>query len=183
MINNEYGLHISSITSPDVNNGIGFRVTVWISGCNHKCLGCQNQWLQNYKQGKSLLEVRQLIMDILDDPNIDGITFSGGDPLYQNSIALEQLAKLLEDIKEQFPNKNIWVYTGFKYENLIYKDIYKNILKYIDVLVDGKYDESLRDITLPYRGSSNQRVIDVQSSIKYKYIVTIKDNVFKNWLF
>lgn len=173
------GLHISSITTCDINNGLGFRVTVWVSGCTHKCPGCQNEWLQKYKQGKPLSEVKDKIFETLSNPNIDGITFSGGDPLDQNTIAWQQLQELMKEIKSRFPKKSIWVYTGNFFEFMINHEFMKGIFKYIDVLVDGLYDEGKRDITLPYRGSSNQRIIDVQASIKSKKVVVIPDETFK----
>lgn len=180
---NEYrdkeGLHISSITTCDINNGLGFRVTVWVSGCTHKCPGCQNEWLQKYKQGKPLSEVKDKIFEALSDLNIDGITFSGGDPLDQNTIAWEQLSELMKEIKTRYPKKSIWVYTGNFFEDMVNHPFMNSIFNYIDVLVDGLYDEDKRDITLPYRGSSNQRIIDVQTSIKTKKVIVILDETFK----
>jgi anaerobic ribonucleoside-triphosphate reductase activating protein len=173
------GLHIQSITTFDVNNGLGFRTTVWVSGCKHHCPECQNEWLQNYKLGKPLSEVKDKIFEVLADVNIDGITFSGGDPLDQNNIAWEQLESLLKEIKEKYPNKDIWVYTGNYFEDMINHAFMGSIFNYIDVLVDGLYENDKRDITLPYRGSSNQRIVDVQASIKTKKTITISDETFK----
>jgi anaerobic ribonucleoside-triphosphate reductase activating protein len=173
------GLHIQSITTFDVNNGLGFRTTVWVSGCKHHCPECQNEWLQSYKLGKPLSEVKDKIFEVLADVNIDGITFSGGDPLDQNNIAWEQLESLLKEIKEKYPNKDIWVYTGNYFEDMINHAFMGSIFNYIDVLVDGLYENDKRDITLPYRGSSNQRIVDVQASIKTKKTITISDETFK----
>lgn len=173
------GLRIQSITKFDVNNGLGFRATVWVSGCKHHCPECQNEWLQNYKLGTPLSNVKDKIFDVLSLPNIDGVTFSGGDPLDQNTIALKQLEHLLEEIKEVYPSKSIWVYTGNIFEDMINHEFMKGIFKYIDVLIDGLYEKENRDITLPYRGSSNQRIIDVQKSLIAKKTIVIPDEEFK----
>lgn len=169
-------LNIQSITTADVNNGTGFRVTVWVAGCTHNCPECHNAWLQNYRLGKPVSEVKEKIFTELSNPNIDGITFSGGDPLDQSPAALAELVDLLKEIREHFPEKTVWVYTGCIYETII---IYKDILKYVDVLIDGLYDKTLRDITLPFRGSSNQRIIDVQQSLRKKRCCVIDDEMFK----
>lgn len=173
------GLHIASITTCDINNGLGFRMTVWVSGCNHHCEGCQNKWLQKYKQGKPLSEVKEKIFEALNDDRIDGITFSGGDPLDQNTIAWEQLQELMMEIRKRYPKKSIWVYTGNLFEDMISHPFMKDIFNYVDVLVDGLYEQDKRDITLSYRGSSNQRVIDVQASIKARKAIIIPDETFK----
>jgi anaerobic ribonucleoside-triphosphate reductase activating protein len=177
-IMNEH-LRIQTITTADVNNGTGFRVTVWVSGCTHRCPECHNAWLQNYMLGKPMPEVKKKIFDTLSNHNIDGITFSGGDPLDQSVAALQELANLLGEIHEKFPQKTIWMYTGCVYEDVVAIFIYKNILKYVDVLVDGLYDKTLRDITLPFRGSSNQRIIDVQKSLEKNKCCIIDDSTFK----
>ena len=172
-------LRIQTITTADVNNGSGFRVTVWVAGCTHNCLECHNAWLQNYMLGKPVAEVKEKIFDVLSNPNIDGITFSGGDPLDQSAAALEELADLLNEIRKRFPEKTIWMYTGCVYEDIVSIYIYKDILKHTNVLVDGLYDKTLRNITLPFRGSSNQRIIDVQMSLQKHKCCIINDDKFK----
>lgn len=143
-------MNYTKITYPDLNNGDGCRVTLWLSGCHHRCPGCHNQWMQDPNVGKLFTpETYKKLTEILSLPYIQGITLSGGDPLY-NVI---EIKSLLRDLKNDFPNKDIWLYTGDKYES-----IDKEILNLVDVVVDGEYKEELRDITLPFRGSSNQRI-------------------------
>ena len=149
-----------------VNNGTGIRCVLFVSGCSHHCVGCQNKDSWNYGAGKKFTnKQRDYILKYLESDIVDGITFSGGDPLEKENISC--VVNLMKDIHNIFGNtKNIWVYTGYKYE-----DIDKSILKYIDVLVDGRFELDKRDITLAFRGSSNQRIIDVQKSLKENKII------------
>lgn len=127
---------------------------MWVAGCNHRCPGCQNPQTWDVEGGIPFDETaKQELFAELEKPYIDGITFSGGDPVHPcNRQSIYELAR---EIKEKYPKKTIWVYTGYTYEQI--QEI--NLIKYIDVLVDGPYVESLRDLSLEYRGSSNQRVI------------------------
>lgn len=150
-----------SITSPDINNGTGCRVTLWIAGCTHNCPGCHNPETHSYKAGKVFdEEAEKILFEKLSKPYIKGLTVSGGDPLDQHTDTLYELRDLLETIREKFPEKDIWMYTGFKYENLNYLQL--EVTKYVDVLVDGPFKQELRDVTLPFRGSSNQRIINLK---------------------
>ena len=155
-------LRILDITAPDINNGNGIRITVWIAGCTHKCKGCHNPWTWNYNQVKDFISEQDEILNKLSDwlsrDYVDGVTFSGGDPLDQNITALKELMLLVKWIKRNYPSKTIWVYTGSVYEEL--SEYQKEILELCDVLVDGPYKEELRDIAhTPFRGSTNQRII------------------------
>jgi len=155
-------LKIIDITAPDINNGNGIRITVWIAGCTHKCKGCHNAWTWNYNQGKDFISEQDEILNKLSDwlsrDYVDGVTFSGGDPLDQNTSALKELMLLVKWIKRNYPSKTIWVYTGYVYEEL--SEYQKEILELCDVLVDGPYKEELRDIAhCPFRGSTNQRIL------------------------
>lgn len=152
-------MKILNITSPDVNNGIGFRVTLWVAGCSHHCRGCHNPESWDYNQGKSLREVRKDLFDKLDKSYIQGLTLSGGDPLAQSRKSLLELYFLLRRIKKKFPNKDIWIYSGYTHEEILQDKFKKLVLSQCDVLVDGLYRYALRDTSLPFRGSSNQRII------------------------
>lgn len=155
------------ITSPDINNGTGCRVTLWISGCNHKCPGCHNPETWDYNKGEYLLYTPRLKSDNalhkvykeLDKSYIQGLTISGGDPLAQNDVSLLELLEFIQCVKHYYPSKDIWIYSGDVYEELIKHPVKRNILDLCDVLVDGPYKQDLRDITLPFRGSSNQRIL------------------------
>lgn len=152
-------MKILNITSPDVNNGTGFRVTLWVAGCSHHCRGCHNPESWDYNQGKSLREVRKDLFDRLNKSYIQGLTLSGGDPLAQSRKSLLELYFLLRRIKKKFPNKDIWIYSGYTHEEILQDKFKKLVLSQCDVLVDGLYRYALRDTSLPFRGSSNQRII------------------------
>ena len=177
-------LHIMAVTGPDINNGPGFRVTIWVSGCTHACPGCQNKHTWKYGQGHKLddmvpyhITCKEKILNLIGDKHIDGVTISGGDPLDQSAQALKELAKFLSNIKKRYPEKSIWLYTGYLIEDL--KNYpYKEVIKNCDVIIDGPYVKEKRNITIPFRGSTNQRIIDVQKSFKENKICTIDDSEF-----
>lgn len=149
-------MRIYDITSCDVNNGEGIRVTLWVAGCRHRCPGCQNPETWDFDGGYAFdKEARDFLFNELGKSYIDGLTLSGGDPLY----SVDEIVPLCKEIKEKFPEKNIWLYTGFTLEEIQASPSLKKILPYIDVLIDGPYVEALRDVTLEFRGSSNQRLI------------------------
>lgn len=153
------------ITKPDINNGTGCRVTLWIPGCTHECSGCHNAWTANYNIGKEFDDnAKQLIFNELSKPHIAGLTISGGDPLDQSKKILEELGTFLEEVNKKFPDKNIWIYTGYYYEDLNTEQL--GVLKHCDVLVDGPFIKFLANPTLAFRGSSNQSIIDLHKSIE-----------------
>lgn len=153
-------MNYHNITKDDMLNGKGLRVVLWVAGCSHKCKGCQNPITHNPKGGIPFTEeTKKELYTELEKEHIQGITFSGGDPLNINNR--ETITKLAKEIKEKY-NKDIWLYTGYTYEEVQELEI----MKYIDVLVDGKFIEKLKDKKLHWRGSSNQRLIDVQRTIK-----------------
>lgn len=146
-------MRIHEITYPDVNNGLGWRVTLWVSGCVHHCKGCHNPETWDFKSGREFTdEDKNTIFELLKLPYIKGVTFSGGDPL----CSYEDVLSFAKELKEKFPDKDIWVYTGFKMEYV--SEHMNEILDYTDYLVDGKFEESLKDVSLAYRGSKNQRI-------------------------
>ena len=154
------------IDNEDMNNGDGFRVVLWAAGCNHHCFNCHNPETWDEKAGQSFTEeTKEELFKLLSKDYIDGLTLSGGDPLFPNNR--EPLTELCKEVKEKFSNKTIWCWTGYLYEQV--KDL--PIMEYIDVLVDGPYIDSQRDITLNWKGSPNQRVIDVQKTRKENKIV------------
>ncbi len=144
-----------NITKDDMNNGDGVRVVLWVSGCEHRCKGCQNPCTWNPDDGVLFDEsAKQEIFEQLSKSWISGITFSGGDPLAKYNC--EEVITLMKEIKEKFPGKTIWCYTGYTLDDLI---ALKVNLEYIDVLIDGEYVEELRDVTYHWAGSTNQHVI------------------------
>lgn len=155
-----------NITKDDMLNGDGLRVVLWLSGCEHGCPGCQNPitWDLNSGlifDGDAWSEIKEL----LEKDYISGLTLSGGDPLHH--MNREDVLELCKMTKHFFPNKTIWLYTGYLWEEIEHLEI----LDYIDVLVDGPFKKELADVTYHWAGSTNQRVIDVQESLKQDRIV------------
>lgn len=147
-------------------NGDGLRVVLWVAGCEHHCPGCQNPVTWDAEDGLSFDEgAKAELFEILQRDYISGITFSGGDPLHPANV--REVTVLAAEIKEKFPEKTIWLYTGEEWENISTEEI----IQYLDVLVDGPFVEELKDVKLLWKGSRNQRVIDVQRSLKEKRVV------------
>ena len=170
-------MNYHKIEKTSIANGTGIRVVLWVSGCSLHCKGCHNPETWSLNSGKLFDEdAKKELFEALDKPYIQGITFSGGHPLeYEN---LNKIYELIIEIKDKYPNKDIWLYTGYHFEDIInspLRDINttlrRRIVEMCDVVVDGKYVDELRDITLKWRGSSNQRVIDVKESLKNNKIV------------
>lgn len=163
-------MRVLTITTPDVENGLGNRVTIWFAGCSHRCVGCHNQHTWNYNQGTPLFEdgfetaVIKKIFEEVDKEYISGITLAGGDPFSQSEESLEELLEFVDIFKYKFPNKDIWVYSGATYESDMLHPIKRQILDKCDVMVDGPFILALRDPDLAFRGSSNQRIIDLKKS-------------------
>jgi len=158
-------LNIGGIIHESLNDGAGVRTVIFISGCKHNCDGCQNKRLFDFGYGKPFDETMQnYVLEYVEtDKLIDGITISGGDPLYSATELLDFVKKF----KSKFKDKTIWLYTGFNFEDV--KNL--EILKYIDVLVDGAFQIETRNITIPFRGSENQRLIDVKKTLSINKIV------------
>ena len=172
-------MNYHNIKTDDMLNGDGLRVTCWVSGCSIGCLNCYNPQTWDFNSGIPFTDdTMQEILYNLSKPYIKGLTLSGGHPLDPHNAP-----KVLEIVKRVkmvfpnmvFPNKDIWIYTGYVWEDIIKDDTLKEILKRTDVLVDGAYIDELRDISLPFRGSSNQRIINVQESLKQNQVILWKE--------
>ena len=158
-------MNYCGITAPDIANGTGCRVVLWISGCNHKCKGCHNPETWDYKYGKKFDEdAKNIIYQWLSKPYIKGLTISGGDPLDRSNDELLEILDLCIYVKTNFPDKDIWIHTGYTEEQLLEKSNINilNILLQSDYLVDGPFIKELRDLSIPFRGSTNQRIIDLE---------------------
>lgn len=176
-----------------MNNGDGLRVVLWLSGCSHHCYNCQNPQTWNPNSGIPFDEAaKQEIFDELSKNYISGITITGGDPLYESS--LNDVLSLINEIRISFPEKTIWLYTGFEWDQIMdikviqpifsCKDLEnkiqnvlkrQEIIKQCDVLVDGEYIDEQRDITLKWRGSKNQRVISIPETLEQGKVVLYCD--------
>ena len=169
-------MNYADIKKIDVANGEGVRVSVFVSGCNHHCKGCFNQCAWNFNYGKKFTEKEeQQIIDYMNHDYISGLSLLGGEPLEPKNQ--EGLLPLVKKVKEEFPNKDIWCYTGFDFEKDVVGKMAKNnettreLLKYIDIIVDGKFEEDKKDLKLQFRGSSNQKIVDVKKSLQTGQIV------------
>lgn len=178
-----------------MNNGDGLRVVLWLSGCSHHCFNCQNH--QTWDPDSGILfdeSAKQEIFNELSKDYISGITLSGGDPLHENNLS--DVLSLVKEIRHSFPPKTIWLYTGFRIrvvnmsnypswdnyfetEDVDMKGVYysmrSEILNSTDVIVDGEYIDEQRDVTLRWRGSTNQRVIDTKKSLEQGKVVLYCD--------
>lgn len=154
------------ITKDDMKNGDGLRVVLWLSGCRHHCPGCQNPVTWDPEDGL-LFDDRagSEIEEQLGKPYISGMTFSGGDPLFPGNVS--EVTAYIKELKRRFPEKTIWLYTGEKWEDIQELEV----LQYIDVLVDGRFEQEKKDNLLHWRGSGNQRVIDVKESLRRGLVV------------
>ncbi len=153
-------MNYHNITKEDMLNGEGLRVVLWVAGCNHHCKGCQNPETWDENSGIPFdKEAEDELFEALDKPYISGITFSGGDPLYPGNR--EEVFRLIKKFKKEFPQKNIWLYTGYTWEQI------KNLegIQDVDVIAEGEFVEELNDNNLHWVGSSNQRVIRVKESL------------------
>ncbi|MBR3697778.1 MAG: anaerobic ribonucleoside-triphosphate reductase activating protein [Clostridia bacterium] len=157
------------IRKMDISNGPGVRVSIFMQGCSFHCKNCFNPETWNFEDGKEFNDSTiDEVIKLCEESYIKGLSILGGEPMHPNNI--EGTTKLAKKFKEKYPNKNLWIWSGFKFEEDL-KD--KDVLKYVDVLVDGQYIDELHDFTLKWRGSSNQRVIDVQKSLIENQVVLL----------
>lgn len=178
-------MNYHNVTHDDMNNGDGLRVVLWLSGCNHHCYQCQNPQTWNPNSGIPFdNEVKQEIFNELSKGYISGITLTGGDPLYKDN--LNDVLFLLKQIRILYPTKTIWLYTGYTLEQILHPLLINtipteeeekriDIIKMVNVLVDGPYIDAQRDITLKWRGSANQRVINIPETLKQQKVVLYCD--------
>ena len=159
-------MNYHNITTDDMLNGDGIRTVLWVAGCDHHCKGCQNPITWDVNGGIPFdYNAKEELFDKLSKDYISGITFSGGDPL--NVHNRDEITSLAKEVHDKYPDKTIWLYTGYLYEQV--RDL--DIMKYIDILVDGEFILEQRDPKLHWKGSSNQRVIDVQKTREIGKIV------------
>ncbi len=174
-------MNYGTIKKYDIANGPGVRVSLFVSGCSHHCPGCFNPetWDFNYGE-KFSSDVIHEILEALKPSYIHGFSLLGGEPFEQRNQ--QGVLPLLREIKTRFPNKDIWCYSGYDFEKDILGKMVTSwpetteMLSYIDVLVDGEFIENKKDISLRFRGSSNQRIINVQESLKANKIVLWDDS-------
>ena len=156
------------IRKMDISNGPGVRVSIFMQGCSFHCKNCFNKETWDFEGGQEFTdETIDKVIDLCNKPEVKGLSILGGEPMHPTNI--EGTTKLAKAFKEKYPEKNIWAWTGFKYEDIKDKDVFN----YIDVLVDGQYKDELHNPTLKWKGSSNQRVIDIKESKKENKICLV----------
>lgn len=174
-------MRYAKVRNQDISNGPGFRVSIFTQGCSHHCYNCFNQETWDFDNGFEWNDTKKdKILDLCDYDFIEGLSILGGDPLCllskKNYDESKDLFKLCKEFKERFPEKSIWLWTGYTFEELFDDSIMdvseiKELLKYIDVIVDGRFDESKKVINLKWRGSTNQRIIDVKQTLKTRTLI------------
>lgn len=164
-------MYYGEIKKCDIANGEGVRVSLFVSGCTHHCPGCFNVATWDFHYGKEFTEeTEKELLDALEPSYINGLSLLGGEPFEPENQ--KALVPFLRKVKERYPGKNIWCYSGYLYDSQLLSEsrarceYTDEMLSMIDVLVDGRFVESLKDITLVFRGSSNQRIIDVKKSLE-----------------
>ncbi len=169
-------MNYATIKKHDVANGLGVRVSLFVSGCTHHCKGCFNPETWDFNYGKPFTEeTEKEIADALSKDYISGLSLLGGEPFEPSNQAV--LAPFISRIKEMFPEKDIWCYSGYNFESdmltgkLGDTSVTEMMLKNIDILVDGEFAESLKDPSLRFKGSSNQRIIDVKASLREDLLI------------
>lgn len=154
-------MRYTQIRREDISDGEGFRVGIYTAGCHRHCKGCYNQNTWSFSSGEEFTEkTKEKVFAYAKPFYIGGLSVLGGEPLDETN--LDELYQFFKEFKNLYPDKTIWVWTGYTYEELSKRQ--KEVLSFCDVLIDGAFDESKRDMTLKYRGSSNQRVIDLKKS-------------------
>ena len=156
------------IRKMDISNGPGVRVSIFMQGCSFHCKNCFNQETWDFEGGQEFTDdTINKVLELCNKPEVKGLSILGGEPMHPTNI--DGTTKLAKAFKEKYPEKTIWTWTGFKYEDIKDKDVFN----YIDVLIDGQYKDELHDPTLKWKGSSNQRVIDIKESKKENKICLV----------
>ena len=160
-------MRYNKIRKMDISNGPGVRVSIFMQGCTFNCKNCFNSETHDFNGGKEFTDdTINIVLELCDNETIRGLSILGGEPMHPKNI--EGTTKLAKAFKKKYPNKDLWIWSGFLFDKNL-KD--KEVVKYVDVLVDGQYIDELHNPTLKWKGSSNQRVIDVQKSLKSNNVV------------
>lgn len=173
-------MYYGKINENDIANGLGVRVTLFVSGCTHHCKNCFNPETWDFRYGREFTkETENYILDLCKRPHIKGLSLLGGEPFEKANQ--ECVCHLLKRFKETYPQKDVWCYSGYTFDKdmveggKIYTPYTREMLSYIDYLVDGEFVEEKKNLMLKFRGSSNQRIIDVQRSLKENKTICVDD--------
>lgn len=175
-----FALHYATIKNCDIANGPGVRISLFVSGCTHRCKGCFNEVAWDFEYGQPFTqETIDYILTLLAPSYVKGLTLLGGEPFEPQNQG--PIVELLRQIKAKYPQKSIWAFSGYLFDNDILawrlgpREITEEYLSYLDVLVDGPFIESKKDLMLRFRGSSNQRIINVPESLRQGTVVLWED--------
>ncbi len=161
-------MRYAQIRKTDISNGPGIRISIFVQGCSFHCKNCFNSETWDFDGGKEFTNKElEYLLTLGENTHTKGLSILGGEPLHPNNV--DTVIEICKAYKEKFPDKTIWLWTGFTYENL--NDKQKEVLKYLNVLVDGQFVDELKDFRLKYCGSSNQRVIDVNKTLENNVII------------
>ncbi len=164
-------MRYNKIRKVDISNGPGVRVSIFFQGCAFHCKGCFNEETWDFNGGKEFTDdTIKEVLDLCDKDHVKGLSILGGEPMNPKNI--EGTTKLAAAFKERYPNKTIWMWSGYTFEDYLSK---QDVMKYIDVVVDGQFEIDKKDPRLRFKGSSNQRVIDVPKSLKKKKVVLYEE--------
>ncbi len=168
-------MRYAKIRKMDISNGPGIRVSLFVQGCTFNCKNCFNPETHDFKKGQEFTpEKLEELLNLCAKDHIVGLSILGGEPMHPNNI--KDVTLVAKEFKKRYPQKSLWAWSGFLFDDLKNQEI----LNYLDVLVDGRYVDELHDFTLEWRGSSNQRVIDVKKSLKENKIVLYDAQLVKN---
>lgn len=165
-------MKVAGFYDESISNGLGWRAVLFVSGCPHNCPGCHNKIAQDYDYGEEFDEAK-IIERIKENSILDGITISGGEPLCRENIAT--VNKFIKDVKKERPEFDVWCYSGYTFEQLKERndEVTNETLKNIDVLVDGRFIESRKNPEIKFRGSDNQRLLDLKECLKKNQIIEL----------
>ncbi len=162
-------MRYNKIRKMDISNGPGVRVSIYMQGCAFNCKNCFNPETHNFQGGKEFTDdTINRVLELCSNENVEGLSILGGEPMHPNNI--DGTTKLVKAFKEKYPEKNVWAWSGYKFDQDL-KD--KEVVNYLDVLVDGQYVDEANNPTLEWKGSENQRVIDVKKSIQNHEVITL----------
>lgn len=166
-------MRYNKIRKMDISNGPGVRVSLFVQGCTFNCKGCFNPDTHDFKGGKEFTtEEVETIINLANKSQIKGLSILGGEPLHPNNV--ESVTMLAEYFKYKYPEKTIWLWSGYRFEDILKREDHK-IFEFIDIMVDGQFEDDKKNIKLKYCGSENQRVIDVQESLKQNELILYKE--------
>lgn len=169
-------MRYNKIRKMDIADGTGIRVSIFVQGCTFNCQGCFNPETHDFNGGKEFTqETLSKLMELCENPIIKGLSVLGGEPLHSNNV--DEVFNIVSTFKKRFPKKDIWLWSGFQFEDIIKDNKRKKIIEQIDFLIDGRFIEAKRNLKLRWAGSENQRFIDIKKTLSEGHIILGKDMI------